>query len=406
MRVIVLLALIAVFLHSNLANAENWPGWRGPRHDGSIADSKLPLKWSSTENVLWKAPIAGIAHSSPIVWDDRIFVTTCTTDDLSRRLICLNRETGSQLWDKVVAVSPIEKMHRDNTPASATPVTDGSHVYTAFQVDQKIHVAAFTTDGILAWERMAGNFESRHGFCTSLVLDGNKLFVSGLQDGEDSFLSAVDKSTGDTIWKTARNEKIRSFSSPFPCLVGKSKALLLSGANQTVAYERDSGKVLWEVDGPAEKTVSSIVACPESNMAYVCGGRDNGFLALSLAATPTKSPEVCWEAKRGIPYMTSPLASKGIVHILSDEGVYRCYDGKSAKVLNELRPVGDVRASMIANDDYILVTEKNGKTTIIKNDPTWTVIAENEIGEEVNASLAVSNGDLLIRGDQHLYLIR
>lgn len=385
--------------------AEDWPGWRGPKHDGSTSELHLPLHWSETENVLWKVPIPGVAHSSPIVVGDKVFVTTCTTEDLSRRLLCVDRETGKQLWEKVVAVCPIEEMHRDNTPASATPVTNGEHVFTAFQVDGKIHVASYTIDGELAWERMAGNFESRHGFCTSLVLEGKKLFVSGLQDGPDAFFAALDKSTGDTIWSTPRKNKIRSFSCPFPCEVGGTKALLLSGANQTVAYAQDSGEVLWELEGPAEKTVSSIVACPKANMAYVCGGRDDGFLAVSLKRGD-REPDVCWEASRGIPYMTSPLASKGHVHILSDEGVYRCYDAKTAELLKELRPVGPVRASMVANEDYIFITEKSGKTTVIKNDATWTVVAENEIGEEVNASLAVSNGDILIRGDKHLYLIR
>lgn len=391
---------------SSVALAENWPGWRGPQHNGISSEKNLPLQWSASNNVLWKLPIPGVGHSSPIVWKNKIFVTSCTLEDEARRLYCVDRNSGAILWQKLVATSPIEKMHRDNTPASATPVCDGTAVFTAFQVDGQILISAYDLGGSPLWSRPAGNFESRHGFCTSLVLDGNRLLVSGLQDGPDAFVAAFNKQSGDLIWSTPRRDKVRSFSSPLLCKVDERKILLLSGANQTVAYDRQTGSVVWELDGPAEKTVSSIVTCPDSNLAFVCGGRNDGFLAVSLDKPKGSKPEVKWEAHKGIPYMTSPLASKNNLHILSDEGIYRCYETSTGKKLREFRPVGPVRASMVANEDYIFVTEKSGKTTVIKNDSTWTVVAENELDEEVLASAAISDGDFVLRGTNNLYLIR
>ncbi|MEM8736231.1 MAG: PQQ-binding-like beta-propeller repeat protein [Planctomycetota bacterium] len=392
---------------SSCLHAENWPCWRGPTHDGISTEQGVPLRWSPTENVLWKTPIVGIGHSSPVVWEDHLFVTSCITEELSRVLYCVERETGEIRWQRVVAKCPIEKMHRDNTPASATPATDGQHVFVAFQVNDEIQVTAYDFDGNLAWQVAPGSFESRHGFCTSLVLDEEKLFVSGLQDGPDAFVAALNKGSGETIWKVEREEKVRSFSSPFLCTVGETPALLLSGANQTIAYDRESGATLRMVPGPAAKTVSSIVRCPESNLAFVCGGRDNHFFALSLdSETVSSAGDYVWTSSKGIPYMTSPLVYNGNVHVLSDEGIYRCYRAVDGEVLKEKRPVGAVRASMVATEDHIFVTEKSGKTTVITNDSNWNVVAENELDEGVLASAAISNGDLIFRTTNHLVLIR
>ena len=401
------IALIAGYLTLTLnpsALAEEWPGWRGPNHNGISSEADVPTKWGPEQNVHWKVPIPGVGHSSPIVWKDQIFVTTCVIENLQRELLCLDRETGRVLWSTTVATCPIEKMHRDNTPASATPVTDGQQVYVTFQVDGKIQISAYSLSGEHRWTSFPGSFVSRHGYCTSLVLEGEKLFVSGLQDSEEAFVAALDKRSGSTIWSTPRRDAIRSFSSPFPCAVGGKRAILLSGANQTVAYEQSTGKVLWEAEGPAGKTVSSIVACPDSGLAFVCGGRDKGFLALPLESLSTN--ESNWSTSKGLPYMTSPLASKGWLHIFSDEGIYRCYEAATGKVVNELRATGPVRASMVATEQFIYVTEKSGKTTVFKNDKTWTVVEENEIDEPVMASAAISNGDFILRSARHLLLIR
>ncbi|HBE68946.1 MAG TPA: serine/threonine protein kinase [Planctomycetaceae bacterium] len=400
-----LVALFVTGAFSAAAVAEDWPCWRGPTANG-LSTGNPPVDWDEEKNVGWKVPIPGVGHSSPIVSGDRIFVTSCIAENEQRILMCLDRKSGRVVWQKVVAVCPLETMHRDNTPASSTPVTDGEQVFVTFAVEDKIQVVAYTFDGEKSWEVFPGTFESRHGYCTSLILDGDRLFVSGLQDGPDAFVAALDKTTGTTLWKTARRDKVRSFSSPLLCKVGAQEALLLSGANQTVAYDRTDGRVLWQIDGPAEKTVSSVVVCPHTNFAFVCGGRDKQFMAVSLDTGESETPRIAWSSSRGIPYMTSPLTDGSLLHILSDEGVYRCYDCQTGKVLNALRPVGPVRASMVATKDHIFVTEKCGKTTVIKNNANWEVVSENDIGEEVLASAAIAGNEFIIRSTQHLFLIR
>ncbi len=380
--------------------AENWPGWRGPDGDGHTKEVNLPVSWSATENVLWKIPVAGSGHSSPIVWEQAVFVTTCYTDTLSRRLLKINRDTGKVLWDREIAVSPIEEMHRDNSPASATPVTDGERVYVAFLVNGELEVSAIDFAGEKVWTKRVGTFEASHGFCSNLVLEGERIFLSGLQDGPDAFVAALNKLSGEVVWKVPRTKRVRSYSTPLVCSIHGRPAVLLSGAEQTAAYELSTGKTIWELDGPGSKTVSSIVTCKVSDLAFICGGRDNQFFAVEMnphQAAVSSPPTIAWKAIKGIPYMTSPLLSKGKLHVLSDEGIYRCYDPASGKVLNEVRAVGAIQASMVANRDFIYITEMSGRTTVVKNDENWTVVAKNDLNERVISSLAVSEGTIFIR---------
>ncbi len=400
-------AMISLLLGPGILplRAENWPGWRGPTRDGHTTEQNLPVRWSATENVLWKVPVGGSGHSSPIVWEKAVFITTCYTDSLSRRLLKIDRDTGELLWDREIAVSPIEEMHRDNSPASATPVTDGKHVYVVFLVNGGLEVTAIDFAGDKAWTKRVGSFEASHGFCSNLVLDGDRIFLSGLQDGPDAFVAALDKHSGELVWKVPRTKRVRSYSTPQLCSICNRPALLLSGAEQTVAYDRETGATIWEIDGPGSKTVSSIVACEQCDLAFVCGGRDNQFFAIGMNAqlsTASSPPTIAWKAIKGIPYMTSPLLSKGKLHILSDEGIYRCYDPASGRVLKEVRAVGSLQSSMIASEDYIYITETSGRTTVIKNDEHWTVVAENDLNERVVSSLAASSNTIFIRTDKSL----
>ena len=425
-----LVGWLVLISSATVGQAEHWSGWRGPAQNGFTNESNLPLHWSTSEGIQWRVELPGVGHASPIVWGDAIFITFADPADLTRHVTCIDRHRGRTIWDRVVGTGPFETMHEDNSPASATPVTDGERVYSVFCVEGKLHVTALTMAGELAWQSQPGTFFSRHGFCTGLVLTPEgQLIVSGLQDGPDPFLAALDRKTGAITWKVTRPVQSRSYSTPAVCQIDGQAALLLSGADQTIAYDRRSGKTLWAVEGPATKTVSSIVIDEQLGLAFVCGGRDGNFYALrtSLAEheqpagpappnsnagadsafepTPTLKQRLAWKSTKGIPYMTSPLVSKGRLHIFSDEGIYNCFEAKTGRVLKTVRAVGSVRASMIANDERIYLVEEDGTTTVFRNDDTWTVLAKNALSESVIASPAVAPGQLIIRGTKHLYAI-
>jgi outer membrane protein assembly factor BamB len=189
-----LLCLTAV-LFSGFAFAEEWPGWRGPRGDGTSQETGIPTRWSRTENVAWKVDVPGKGHSSPVVWGDRIFLTTCLEKEEQRVLLCLDRRDGKLLWQKVVLTAPLERKHKLNSYASSTPATDGKHVWVSFLDAPNIVVACYDVAGQEVWRTSPGTFFSVHGFCSPPILYKDTVILNADQDG-DGYLVALDKLTG------------------------------------------------------------------------------------------------------------------------------------------------------------------------------------------------------------------
>src|SRR5437762_18469 len=179
----------------NLALAENWPAWRGPRGDGTSLESLVPVHWSAASHIAWKTELPGNGHASPIVWGDRVFTETALLDSQDRVLLCIDRATGKFLWQKAVVHSPLEKKHSLNSYASSTPAADGKQVYLAFLDRNEMVVAAYDLAGNRRWLVRPGPFASMHGFCSSPILFEDKIIVNGDHDG-DSYLLALSRETG------------------------------------------------------------------------------------------------------------------------------------------------------------------------------------------------------------------
>src|SRR5262245_61646593 len=160
------LLVAALLLSASEVAAEDWPGWRGPRGDGTSLEKDIPLHWSGRESVLWKAPIPGNGHSSPIVSGDRVFVTSCIEETRQRMLYCIDRHTGKLVWERVVLTADLERLHRLNSRASSTPATDGKYIYVTFLAAPRYEVACYDMDGDLIWRKSPGEFHSVHGFCS------------------------------------------------------------------------------------------------------------------------------------------------------------------------------------------------------------------------------------------------
>jgi outer membrane protein assembly factor BamB len=223
-----MLTVCAGLLTTSLVWAENWPGWRGPRGDGSSVEQGIPTRWNGEtgENIVWKTAVPGVGHASPIVWEDRIFTVSCLLESRERILLCFDRRTGGQLWQQTVLTSPLETKHHLNSHASGTPATDGRWVYVTFlevqgdtiearNVSQprpvtagRMVVAAYDFEGNQQWLVRPGEFVSVHGYCSCPVLFEDLVIVNGDHDG-DSYLVALDKTTGQTVWKVDRQYNTR-----------------------------------------------------------------------------------------------------------------------------------------------------------------------------------------------------
>ncbi len=261
--------MIAFLALAATALSQEWPGWRGPRGDGTSKETSFPLTWSATEGVLWKVPLAGKGHSSPVVWGHRIFLTTCVEDKDERRLVCLDRKDGRTLWDRLVVAVPKERKHNLNSFSSSTPVTDGKHVWVAFMEGKGFSVFCYDVDGKLVWKKTPGTFWSPHGFCSSPVLYGNLVIFNGDQDA-DAWIVALDRATGEEKWRADRPNKTRSYVPPVIFEAAGKKQLVLSGSKCVASYDPETGKQHWIIDGPTEQFVASMVYA--EGVFFITGG--------------------------------------------------------------------------------------------------------------------------------------
>jgi outer membrane protein assembly factor BamB len=401
-------ASIMVALGGALAGSthgENWPAWRGPRGDGVSTEKGLPVTWSEDHNVDWKTPIPGEGHSSPIVWEQSLFVTAAEAETEGRLLLRIDCESGEVLWQTPLLRSPTEPMHPGNSSASSTPATDGKLVVATFCDHGHYWVGACDFDGRLVWSRRLALFEAEHGFHSCPVICGDSVLLAGWQDGPQAFLARLDLATGETIWHTTLENPIRSYSPPFLFTNGDAPQVILSGADRTVGFDFAAGQQLWSIAGPAEKTVSSLVA--DRGLVFVAGGRDNQLLALRIPrADDPDTPEVVWNTTRGVPYVPSPVVYGGLLHLISDEGVYTSFDPQSGEMRSRSRIGGAVSGSPLAVEDRLYIPLEDGRMLVATADGELRTIALNDLGEPLRASPAASQGTLFLRGQHHLFCIR
>lgn len=396
--------------------AEEWPGWRGPRGDGTSLEKGVPTEWSTTKNIAWKASIPGVGHSSPIVWGNRIFVTTCLMDQTpaKRMLLCLDRRSGKVLWERVVFTAPLEKKHRLNSYSSSTPTTDGKHVWVSFLEYPKMQVACYDFTGKRIWMTSPGKLLSKHGFCSSPVLHKDLVILNGDQDAL-AYLVALDKATGKERWRIDRPNRTRSYCTPI--LIQTPSApeqtqMVLSGSKCVTGYDADTGKLLWIIDGPTEQYVASLVYHQEV-LCMTAGFPEHHLMGIDPEGRGniTRTKHVIWHipneenGKKGASYVPSPIAHKGLFFIVSDPGYLSCVEAKSGKRLWLKRLGRRHSASPVLIEGNLYFPDDYGNTFVLKAGREFKVLHKNSLGEECYASPAVSRGQLFIRTLKHLWCI-
>lgn len=400
------LLLASVFLIEQRVAAEDWPGWRGMRGDGSSLEAKVPISWSETEHIAWKVKIPYGGHSSPIVLGNRVFLMGASTgDDPSRVLMCLDLKTGATQWEQVVVKSPLEKKHRLNSWASGTPVTDGEKVYVSFLDQTDMLVVAFDLDGKRQWQTRPGVFKSVHGFCSSPVVFKDLLIVNGDHDGE-SYITALNRATGDTVWKTPREYKTRSYCTPLIREIDGRTQMMLSGSKCVASYDPHNGKQLWMLDGPTEQFVASLVY--NKGLIFMTGGfPDHHVMAIDPRGSGkiTNASHVRWHYTKADSYVPSPIACGDYFLIVSDAGIGTCYDAESGAIQWQTRLGTHYSASLVTANGLVYFLDDHGLMKVIKPGPTLEVVSENKLAEDTFASPAISQGRLLIRGTDSLYCI-
>jgi outer membrane protein assembly factor BamB len=411
-----LFTALAVGLSAALAAAENWPGWRGPRGDGTSREKNVPTRWSATENIAWKTELPGWGHASPIVWEDRVFTVTCVPETEERLLLCLDRQSGKILWQQAVVKSPLERKHRLNSHASSTPATDGELVFVSFLDVQDAVVAAYDFNGRQRWLARPGKFKSVHGYCSSPVLWKDKVILNGDHDG-DSWIAALDKQTGRTVWQTPRANKTRSYCVPVIYRLSDRNQMILSGDRSVASYDPDTGKPHWYLHGPTEQYVASLVYNPKADLLFMTAGfpqhhllglrhTGRGDLGSVYHQPEIMHPQVAWHHSKAsmVSYVPSPISEGDYFLLISDPGYANCLEAKTGRLLWQEK-LGPHHASLISANGLVYFVSDDGVTTVVKPGPTFQAVARNELGEGVFASPAISQGQIFIRGEHHLYCI-
>jgi hypothetical protein len=393
-------------LAASVAGAENWPGWRGPRGDGTSLERDAPTRWSGTENIFWKTAVPGEGHSSPIIWDDHIFLTTALKEAQARVLLSFDRRSGAQLWQQTVIRAPLEAKNNENSFASATPVSDGERVYVTFLDRNEVLVAAYAFGGEQLWLVRPGRFKSQWGFSHTPRLFEDKVIVVCYSKGEN-FVVALSRADGRTIWKTPCENPTQSYSPPLIREMGGRVQMVVPGNKAVTSYDPRTGKMLWAVDGLADDSVITPVYHEKADLVLSCTSWPTKVL---LAIKPdgqgnVTSNKVVWKTPEGAPYVPSPIAV-GDWFLTSSFGgkAAHCYEAATGRILWK-EPMGLHHASPVTANGLVYFLNDDGVTHVVRAGPKFELVARNELGEKTYASPALSGGQVFLRSFKNLYCI-
>ncbi len=414
-RQFILSILVVLLVLAPSLRGENWPCFRGPGRQGMSQEKGVPTEWSATSNVRWKTEIPGVGWSSPVVFADRIFVTTATEGGESLHLIRLDRRSGEVVWDREIARQEAGHKQRFNSYASSTPATDGERIY-AIACDGRI--MAIDMDGKIEWTNEEFDYYSEHGLAISPVLYEDLVIVAfdwsgrppdsklGWQTAWDkAVILAVDKNTGKTRWRGRRGSSRIAHVVPQIAKVN-GQDQLISGAGDVIqGFDPKTGQRLWTVTSAGEGVVPSVVV--GDGLAFTASGfGDSTIRAVRIdgRGDVTKT-HIAWESKDDVPHVPSMLYVSPHLYSVTEGGIAKCFKGATGEVLWRERLGGKVSTSPIWADGKIYFVSEKGETTIVEDGPQFKVVAKNDLDEKCCASLAISQGNIFIRAEKNLYCI-
>jgi outer membrane protein assembly factor BamB len=426
-------ALLMIFSCVASSGAEDWPQFRGANGTGTTLETNLPATWDQSTNIAWRTALPGRGWSSPIVWGDRIFITTAVSDepletpkkglyfggnrakprDCIHRwlLICLDKQSGKKLWQKTCAEEvPKTAIHLKNSYASETPTTDGERVYAYFGA---LGIFCFDFSGNPIWEKRIDPMDTCYGWGTgsSPLLDDAHVYIQSDND-HTSFLLALDKKTGAEVWRVDRQEK-SAWSSPFLWQTSQHTELITVASECARAYDPATGKQIWSLKG------NSTIVCPtpiaSKELLYVSSGyvmdKHRPIYAIKTESTGELSAEsVAWHNKSAGPYNPSPLLYDGRIYVLYDRGFFGCLDAATGEEIYEMQRIQGNRAGFTSSpwayDGKVFCLNEDGACFVFQAGDEFEQLHKNSLDEMCMASPAISDGYLFIRTDEHLYAIR
>jgi outer membrane protein assembly factor BamB len=378
---------------AKLDSQRDWPWWRGPSRNGYSTSSAAPTTFSPTENVVWKTPVPGRGHSSPVVVGDKVFLTTADERQKIHSVVAFDRATGKQLWKTDVSKGGFPaKNHPNNTEASPTIASDGERLFATFYHHDQVGVFAIDFNGKEVWKKSAGRFYPQryeYGYAPSPLLYKTSVILAAEYDG-DSFLVAFNAKDGKELWRTPRPNNI-TFSSPVIANIAGKDQMLLSGGQKIVSFDPATGKQLWEAPGTSTATCGTLVW--EGDTVFASGGYPQSE---TVAIKADGSGKVLWKNNQKC-YEQSMLAHKGYLYALTD-GILFCWRTSDGKEMWKQRLPGPVSASPVLVGDLIYWANELGTMHVFRANPEkFDPVAENKIENESFASPAIVGGQIFLR---------
>jgi len=423
---------------------KNWPSFRGAGATGVADGQNPPVSWNvdTGQNVAWKTPIPGLAHSSPVVWGEHVFVTTAVSSaknpvfraglygDVASveaepvhqwKVLALDRRTGKVLWERTAHEgAPRTKRHTKATHANSTPATDGKHVVALFGAEG---LYVYDVEGRLLWKKDLGRLDAgfffdpddQWGYGSSPIIHGDAVIVQ-CDVQEQSFIAAFGLADGKELWRTSRDE-IPSWGSP-TVIEGPGHAELVTNGTRAVrAYDPRTGKELWRLTGNSEITVPTPFAA--HGLIFVASGyapvqpiwavRPGGSGDITPAGDADSGEHIAWSKKRGGPYMPTPIAYGDHLYTCANNGVLACYDARTGAAVYKGRVAGErsaaFTASPVAADGRLYFASEEGDVYVVQAGPEYALLATSALGEAVLATPAIAGGMLFVRGQHHVFAL-
>ena len=411
----------------------NWHQWRGPTANGTAPHANPPTHWDEKKNVAWKVPIPGRGSSTPIVWEGRIYLLSAVeTDRVNPNLpqpedqpdrlfgikfpnrfykfvvICVDANSGKEIWRQVATERvPKEGHHPDNNFASASPTTDGKRLYAWFGSQG---LFCYDLEGTLLWKKDYGDLPMRRSFGegASPIVHKDRLIITRDSDG-DSYILAIDARTGDTIWRKNRDEK-SAWATPLVVESDGRTQVITNASKRVRSYDIDTGELIWECGGQVTNVTPSPVH--RNGIVYCMSGyQGNALFAIPVSSQGdlTDSEKIAWKRSRGTPYIPSPLLYDNRLYFnQSNQAILSCVDCESGETVidrTRMPNLPRIYASPVAAAGRVYFVARDGTTLVLEHGDSFKVLATNRLDEDIDASPALVQNKIYLRGEKSLYCI-
>jgi outer membrane protein assembly factor BamB len=413
--VVLIVGLASVAVRST---AQEWPRFRGPNGSGASSAKTIPTRITDSD-INWKVELPGTGHSSPVLWGEQIFLTTTGDKAGGISVLCLGAKDGQLRWRKDFSLTPFAR-HPFNSFASSTPAVDGERVYVVWNEPEHLMLAALTHDGTNVWQRDFGPFVSQHGCGISPIIFGNKVILGNEQDDAKfvkesprtgkSFIVAVDKANGRTLWQTPRRSAVVAYATP--CVYepkhGKPALIFNSQGHGIYALDPESGGPLWEYDQAFDKRAVSSPIIAGDVILGSCGSGGGGSFVTAIKvdeAKPGRNPDLAYQMKKSAPYVPTGVTANGLVWLWSDGGIVTCMEAVTGSIRYQERVGGDFFGSPVWVDGRLFCVSTSGEVVVVEASDKFNVLHRYPLKELCHSTPAVALGRMFIHTEKHLLSI-